>query len=203
MPGRAQETASSATCQAQANNWGSSAESVGEFPGESGALTTDSSSLFGEQRVADCSGASSLTNPRYFDLHAAAKVDRGGVQVRFRDCCPKIELVTGRTALEAAKGISPQMDRKNPTLGECGTVDRARATQLVAANFAGYEADQFENVAHGNPLWNGMEIDTRQDDSSSKRHPQGSLPARSKTGHREEERVGRFRGPEIHPSIIA
>ena len=150
----------------------------------------------------DCGGALPLTDPRNVDLDAAAKVDRGGVQVRFRHCCPEVELVARRAALEAAKSIPCQMNRKNASLGGCGAVDRARPTELVAARFTGQEAYQFENVPHGNPLSNGLKIDTRQEHFSSKRHPQGSLPARSKTRHREEEPVGRFRGPEINPSVL-
>ena len=93
--------------------FGSSAESVGESAEESHPLTTGSSSLFW-------------------------KVDRGGVQVRFRDGCPKV--------------------------------------QLVAACLTRRKADQSENVP---------------------------LPARSRTGHREEEPVGRFRASEFNPSIVA
>ena len=151
----------------------------------------------------NCGRALIVTDPGDVDLEAVAKVDRGGVQVRVRHRCPKVELVARRTALEAAKRISCQMNRENATLGGCGAVDRARPTELVSACFTRRKADQSENVADGNLRANGLEIDTWQKRFPLRRYPQGSLPARSRTGHREEEPVGRFRASEFNPSIVA
>ena len=151
----------------------------------------------------NCGRALIVTTPGDVDLEPAAKVDRGGVQVRFRHGCPKVELVSRRTGLEAAKRISCQMNRENATPGGCGAVDRARPTELVATGLTRCKADQSENVPHGNLRANGLEIDTWQKRSSLRRCPQGSLPARSRTGHREEEPVGRFRTSTFNPSIVA
>ena len=93
------------------------------------------------------------------------------MQVHFGDCGPKVELVSRRTTLETAKRISCQMNRKNATPGGCGAMDRARPTQLVAVSLTSHEADQLENVSHGNRFSNGSEIDTWQEHFSSKRHP--------------------------------
>lgn len=143
--------------------------------------------------MVDCGASLSSGNPRNVDVETVAEVDGGGMQVRFRDCGPKVELVSRRTALETAKRISCQMNRKNTTFGESRTVERARSTPLVAVSLRGDEADQVENVPHGNLLPNRFEIDTRQERFSSERFPPDDRFRQDrKAGHREEEPVGVF-----------
>jgi hypothetical protein len=91
-----------------------------------------------------------------------AEVDGSGVQVRFRNGNPQVELIPRGTALEALKRISCQMDRENATLRGSGAVDRAWATPLVAVSLTRHEADQCKDIPHGNLLSNGLKIDAWQ-----------------------------------------
>ena len=70
-------------------------------------------------------------------------------------------------------------------------MDGARPTELVATCLARCKADQSEDVPHGNLPANGLKIDAWQDRFPLRQYPHGSLPARSRTGHREEEPVVR------------
>ena len=144
-----------------------------------------------------------VTNPADVDPEAVAKLDRGDVQFHFRHGGPKVELVAGRTTIEAAKRISCQMNRTTATSGRCRAVDRARAAELISACLTRHKADQSENVRYGNLRANGLKIHAWQKRFSLPRQPQGSDAARSKTVHREEEPVSPFPTREFNPSIVA
>ena len=119
----------------------------------------------------DYDASLSSGNPRNINPESMAEVDGGGMQVRFRDCGPKVELVSRRTTFETPKRISCQVNRESVARGGRRTVDRTRSAQLVTVSLRGDGADQFENVPHRDRLPNRFEIDTRQVRFSSKRFP--------------------------------
>ena len=88
-----------------------------------------------------------------------AKIPSGFVQGQAAQSCPEVELVSLRSAIEAAKEPPGQINREAARMWTLGGMKWACATKLVATPGGGMIVNQVQHPLHRNLAAHGSVID--------------------------------------------
>ena len=73
-----------------------------------------------------------LLQPGYGNLGSMAEIQGGVKERQAVNLAPQVELIPGRPASEASKGVGGQINRKGAALRRVGPMNRTRTTKLLA-----------------------------------------------------------------------
>jgi hypothetical protein len=114
---------------------------------------------FSRAKACELSGRRIRIDHRNADTGVLAKIQSRLVQGQAAQSCPEIELVSLRSAIEAAKDAPRQLNRETARNWMLGGVKWACATKLVATPGGGMIANQVEHARHRNLVAQSSVID--------------------------------------------